>query len=328
MTPAFRPRFPWWGGDLQTLRNKLAYRHRPLPGGASDFRVALPDGDTLTGTLHRSPDPEPVPLIVLLHGLTGSEYSMYMMESTRYHLSRGHGVLRMNLRAAGSSAALCATPYSGKSWPDVLAMLDAIDSALTENGVFLIGYSMGGNILLNALPHVPSSVPCVGAATVSAPIDPAGASKRLMERRNRIYEKSLLGDMKDSHLALPFAKYEAMRDAIQNVRSIWEFDDNVTAPRLGLGGAQAYYDATAGKDHVGAVRVPLLMIHSEDDPWIPIAPYRALSPPANVAVEITKSGGHVGYHGKHGAQPWHDLRIAAFIDGITGRTAASELPSS
>ena len=328
MTPPFRPRFPWWGGDLQTLRNKLAYRHRSSPGKASNFRVTLPDGDTLTGTLHSSPAPLPAPLVVLLHGLTGSESSMYMLESTRHHLSRGHSVLRMNLRAAGSSAELCKTPYSGASWPDVLAVLDAIDPALTEHGVFLIGYSMGGNILLNGLPRLPSAVPCVGAATVSAPIDPASASKRLMEKRNRIYENSLLGDMQDSHLTLPFAEDEAVRRAIKVAGSIWEFDDTVTAPRLGFENAQAYYDATAGKNQINAIRVPLLMIHSEDDPWIPIAPYRALSPPTNVTVEITKSGGHVGYHGRHGSQPWHDLRISAFIDELTGRTEASQLPSS
>jgi len=327
MIPSFRPRFPWWGGDLQTLRNRLAYRHRPLPGEASDFRVPLPDGDTLTGTLHRGPEPPTGPLVVLLHGLTGSEDSIYMLESTRYHLSQGRDVLRMNLRAAGSSSELCKTPYSGKSWPDVLAVLDAIDPALIEDGVFLIGYSMGGNILLNGLPHFPSDVCCIGAATVSAPIDPVSASKRLMERRNRIYENSLLGEMQESHLLLPFAEDETMRRAIKNAGSIWEFDDTVTGPRLGFGSAQEYYDATAGKDQIDAVRLPLLMIHARDDPWIPVAPYLSLSPPTNVTLEITKAGGHVGYHGTHGAQPWHDLRISAFIDQLTGRTASSDLPS-
>jgi len=80
MTAPFRPRFPWWGGDLQTLRNKFAYRHRALPGEAEDFRIALEDGDTLTGTLHKPPTPTTQPFVVLFHGLTGSENSMYMLE--------------------------------------------------------------------------------------------------------------------------------------------------------------------------------------------------------------------------------------------------------
>jgi len=126
---------------------------------------------------------------------------MYMLESTRYHLSRGRGVLRMNLRRAGSSEDLCKTPYSGKSWPDVLAVLGALDPKLTQQGIFVIGYSMGGNILLNGLPHFPADAGCIGAATVSAPIDPVSASRRLMEWRNRPYQNELLKEMQESHLA-------------------------------------------------------------------------------------------------------------------------------
>jgi len=327
MTAPFRPRFPWWGGDLQTLRNKFVYRHKALPGEAVDFRVLLPDGDTLTGTLHEPLQPTPQPFIVLLHGLTGSENSMYMLESTRYHLSRGRGVLRMNLRRAGSSEDLCKTPYSGKSWPDVLAVLGALDPKLTQQGIFVIGYSMGGNILLNGLPHFPADAGCIGAATVSAPIDPVSASRRLMEWRNRPYQNELLKEMQESHLALEIAQYPAMRRAIESADSIWAFDDQVTAQRLGFGSAEAYYEGTAGKHQIGEARVPLLLIHSRDDPWIPVAPYLTLSPPAHVTVEITKSGGHVGYHGRDSEQPWHDLRISDFIDGIAGLTASSDLPS-
>ena len=327
MTLPFRPRFLWWGGDLQTLRNKFAYRHRALPGEAVDFQVPLPDGDTLTGTLHAPLEPTAQPFVVLFHGLTGSENSIYMLESARHHLSQGRGVLRINFRRAGSSEGLCKTPYCGESWPDVLAVLDALDPALTSNGVFLIGYSMGGNILLNGLPHLHRNSRCIGAATVSAPIDPAGASKRLMEWRNRPYQNELLKEMQESHLALEIAEDPNMRRAIETTGSIWEFDDTVTARRLGLGNAQEYYDATAGKDRIDAVRLPLLMIHSRDDPWIPVAPYLTLKPPANVTIEITRSGGHVGYHGKDSAQPWHDLRISDFIDSIAGPSAASDLPS-
>jgi len=327
MTPPFRPRFPWWGGDLQTLRNRFAYRHRPLPGKAEDFRVPLDDGDTLTGTLHRPDVAQTEPLVFLLHGLTGSEDSMYMLESARYHLQRERCVLRMNLRGAGSSEPLCRTPYAGTSWPDILSVLKALDRGDTARGVFLIGYSMGGNILLNGLPHFPDDTVCIGAAAVSAPIDPAGASRRLMERRNRIYENALLTEMQDSHLLLPLAEDPPMKRAIENAESIWDFDDKVTAPRLGFGSAQDYYTATAGKDRIGAVRVPLLLIHAEDDPWIPVAPYRAISPSPMVTLDIVRSGGHVGFHGTHGTQPWHDLRISDFIDGLTGRAGQGDLRS-
>ena len=315
MTAPFRPRFPWWGGDLQTLRNRFAYRKRPLPGEASPFRAVAPDGDTLTGTLHQPAMPQSEPLVFMLHGLTGSENSMYMLESARHHLSKGRTVLRMNLRGAGSSQATCADTYSSTSWPDVLTVLAALDPAFTKNGIFIIGYSMGGNILLNALPHFPEDTNCIGAATVSAPIDPVSASQRLMQRRNRIYQNALLDDMKATYLARPEAKDPAMLEAIEGADSIWSFDDRVTGPRNGFAGAQEYYNATAGMHKLDAIRLPLLMIHAKDDPWIPVAPYLTLTPPSNVTLHITDAGGHVGFHGKD-EQPWHDLRISDFIDSL------------
>ena len=318
MTAPFRPRFPWWGGDLQTLRNRFAYRARPLPGHAGPFRATTPDGDILTGTLHSPDSALPQPLVFMLHGLTGDEDSMYMLESARHHLGQGRAVLRMNLRGAGSSLATCAGTYSGKSWPDILTVLDALDPARTRHGVFIIGYSMGGNILLNGLAHVPDGAGVIGAATVSAPIDPAGASRRLMQFRNRIYQNALLSEMKDTYLARPEADDPAIRRAISTADSIWSFDNRVTGPFNGFAGAQEYYDGTAGMNQLGAIRLPLLLIHARNDPWIPVAPYLGLTPQPNITVEIPHSGGHVGFHGK-GLQPWHDLRISDFIDGLTGR---------
>ncbi len=312
MTPQFRPRFPWWGGDLQTLRNRLAHRQSPLPGEAETFQVKTPDNDILTGTLHRPDTPKAQPFIYLLHGLTGDENSVYMQEATRHHLAQGRSVLRMNLRGAGSSELLCKSTYTAASWPDILTTVDALEPSLTKDGIFLIGFSMGGNMLINALPHIRHDSGCLGAATVSAPIDPVSASRRLMCRRNHIYQKALLDEMKETYLTRPEGGDPVWRPIIENVDSVWAFDDQITAPRNGYSGAKEYYERTAGIKQLEAINLPLLMIHAKNDPWIPVAPYLTLPPSSHITVEITRSGGHVGFHGKD-PQPWHDLRISDFI---------------
>jgi predicted alpha/beta-fold hydrolase len=184
---------------------------------------------------------------------------------------------------------------------------------------------MGGNILLNALPHLPEGTPVIGAATVSAPIDPTAASQQLMKPRNRVYQKSLLKEMKRFWLARPEAEDAAMRDGIQSADSIWDFDDRVTGPHIGYAGAAEYYDATAGIKKIADIRIPLLLIHAANDPWIPARSYFSLPLQDNVRVEIAASGGHVGFHGAD-PQPWHDLRIAAFIAGLNGREVDHDLP--
>ena len=316
---SFHPRFPWLGGDLQTLRNRFVWRFRPLPGEAQPLRLPLADGtgDALTGTLHRPEGEARGPLIVLLHGLTGDAGSAYMVEAAHHHVSRGHIVLRLNLRGAGSAAETCEGFYSSAHWPDIHAAIAALDPALTARGVFPVGFSLGGNILVNAMARLPEGSPLLGGASVSAPLDPMGAARRLMHWRNRIYERALLKDMKAAHRTLPEARDPAFREQIDAATSILDFDDRVTAPRTGYASAAEYYDGNAGAQVAGAIPVPFLAIHAEDDPWIPPDPYIALAdapPPLHIA--LTRAGGHVGFHAAGNPVPWHDRAIAAFIDRL------------
>lgn len=101
---AFRERAPWWGGDLQTLRNHLLAGQQPLPSTTVTrlFPISDGTGDRLMGRLEQPVHPAPgTPLIVLMHGLTGCEDSTYVRRSAAFHLLRGRRVLRLNLRGAG-----------------------------------------------------------------------------------------------------------------------------------------------------------------------------------------------------------------------------------
>ena len=113
--PPFRPRFPWWGGDLQTVASRLLPPAVDLgPHAAERLRFILPDGtgDTMLAMLHGPATPRAgAPLVLLIHGLTGSESSRYMLTMTHLLLERGHRVLRLNLRGAGPSRPLCSGHY-------------------------------------------------------------------------------------------------------------------------------------------------------------------------------------------------------------------------
>jgi len=77
-----------------------------------------------------------------------------------------------------------------------------------------------------------------------------------------------------------------------------------------------YYEKTAGENVLADIRVPFLMIHAENDPWIPMEPYRDIANrlPGNIEVRITKGGGHVGFHGKGSSIPWHDRCAQSFLE--------------
>ncbi len=319
-TLAFRARPPWWGGDLQTLRGSLAYRSRPLPGRSERLRLALADGsgDRLAAMLDRPATARPGPLIVLVHGLTGSEESPYVTASAAFHLRRGRRVLRLNLRGAGPSRQSCAGHYHAGCARDVHDALAALDRRLLADGVVVIGYSLGGNVALNLLAG--HRLPIRAAVIVSAPIEPAEAARRFMAPRNALYHRWLLARMKRESMAPGARLADAERLAIRRARSIYEFDDRFVAPRHGFSGAEDYYARTAGARKVGAIGVPTLLIHARDDPWVPAAAYESLRPrcPAEVRLLLTPRGGHVGFHAQGCAEPWLDLVANNFVTSIIG----------
>lgn len=316
--PPFVARFPWWGGDLQTLRNRLVHREKPLPGTREERLFPLRDGtgDRMMGLLDTPEGGGTGPLVILIHGLTGCDRSAYMIESARFHLARGRRVLRLNLRGAGAAARYASRFYFAGCWPDIAAVLEDMRPE-APGGIFIIGFSLGGSVTLNALPELSPAYGIIGAATVSVPIEPMEAAIRLTERRNALYQWAFLHAMKAAYRRLDILTPK-MREEMEEARTILAIDDAVTAPLHGYPDAATYYDRTAGRRMIPAIRDPLLLIHATNDPWIPPAPYLALrdSLPPNVELSLTHDGGHVGYHGTHGPEPWHDLRVEAFLSGL------------
>ncbi len=317
---AFRARAPWWGGDLQTLRNLLVGGRVDLPAASERLHFPLSDGsgDRLAAMLDRPSRAVDGPLVALIHGITGSEDSAYVRRSAAFHLRRGRRVLRLNLRGAGPSRQTCGGHYHAGCSADIRDALRALDGDLAAEGLFLVGYSLGGNVLLNLLAHDADGLPIRGAVTISAPIEPAQAARCLMAPRNAIYHSRLLRHMKAESTA-PGARLSAdERRAIAGAKTVRDFDDRFIAPRNGFAGADDYYARTAGAKLVHRIRTPTLMIHARDDPWIPAAPYAALEqdPPANVHVVLLPGGGHVGFHASDHRETWHDRCVDAFLASL------------
>lgn len=328
----FVDRMPWWGGDLQSLRNQLFAPRAPFAGQETPLAFATSDGsgDMLTGKLNAPEGDSVGPTILLIHGLTGCEDSTYMRETTRFQLSLGRSAVRINLRGAGPSRSKAGGFYFGGCTQDIQDVLDGLSPELIRRGVFAIGYSLGGNILLNYLAGLGRDHPIVGAATVSAPIRPAEACERLMELRNSVYHHFLLRRMKAESLS-PHAQLSVSeRTAIEAASSIFDFDDKFTAPRHGYTDAEDYYARTAGFQFVANLPVPTLLVHARNDPWIPDSPYVELQQRSlgNARICLTRSGGHVGFHDRASRVPWHDRAINQFLEGISGLAPPTEQPAA
>lgn len=321
----FVPRAPWWGGDLQTLCNFLVRRRSRIAAYPQE-RLILPladgSGDRLAAMLGRPREAAGRrPLVLLIHGLSGDETSFYMRRTAEHLLALGYPVLRLNLRGAGASRALCRGHYHAGRSEDLGLALAALPPALAADGVVAVGYSLGANMLLKYLGEHGAATPLRAAVSVSAPLDLAVTAQRLMRPRNALYQGYLLKYMRAEAMAPIAAITAAERRAIRAARSIWAFDEGYSAPRNGFSSAADYYERCAARNYLATIAVPTLVIHALDDPWIPPAPYLAFDWRANphLVPLLTRSGGHVGFEGRDRSAAWHDRAIAQFLAALFSR---------
>jgi uncharacterized protein len=297
--PWFVPRPPWIGGDLQTLRNFMRPPGdvlAPWPGQEMRFAIKDGTGDQVLGMLHRPVEDQARPLVLLLHGLTGSQESSYLRVTAREMLQAGHPVLRLNWRGAGPTIGQTKAFYHAGRSDDLLAVLHGMDGSLAARGVVAIAYSMGANVLLKYLAERGAISHLRAAVAVSPPIDLHAAQQRIAARRNRRYHQYLVARMRDE------------RPCPDDVRSILDFDNRVVAPANGFKDALDYYAQCSSGPRLAAIRTPTLVIHAKDDPWIPSRAFRdvAWDNLKHVKLLMPWSGGHVGFHALGLKRTWHD----------------------
>jgi hypothetical protein len=315
---AFNARLPWWGGDLQTIRNYALNARHAMPSQAAErFVVPLEDGsgDQLVAALHLPEAGASRPLVVLVHGIAGSENSCYMRIATAFFLVRGYPVLLVNQRGAGPSRMLCRRQYHAGSSVDFATLIARLDPRLTADGILPIGFSLGGNMLLKFLGGIGRDAPVRRAATVSAPLDLAASCCSLLRWRNFGYHRYIMAHLRRNCTAPGAELTERERSAILTARNLWQLDETFTAPRNGYPDAQSFYEENSSQRFLDRIRHATLVIHAKDDPFVPAAPYleRAWARQPKVVPLLPDSGGHLGFHDPLGV--WHLRQIEAFFQG-------------
>ncbi len=294
------------------MRNVVRSTPPDLPGGER-LLLSMPDGDRLAARLDRRADPIARPLIVLVHGLTGSEASGCVVTSMRHLVGQGWPVLRLNLRGTLPSLPTAAGHYHAGRTEDLAEALRGLPADLTRYGIVVLGHSLGGNLVLKFMGEGGHGLPVLAAVAVSTPLDLAATCARMMTRRNFVYQHYMLDAMKREALAPGASVSTAERAAIAAVRNVYEFDDRFIAPRFGYRDAQDYYESNAAKHFLAGIARPTLVLHALDDPWIPAACYTAIDWSLLPTIEavLTSRGGHLGFHGRGSRVPWHD-RVTAW----------------
>lgn len=315
----FQQRPPWWGPDLQTLRDSL--RPLPLPPcRAPALRFPIGESASLLGLLDRPEQGRPGALVLLVHGLGGSSGATGVRRLAHGLQAQGLAVLRLNLRGAGPGRALAAGTYAADCSDDLLPVLRqarqlAGDLGAAGGPVPLLGagLSLGGTVLLNATREaLQRGEPGLDALIcISSPLDLPSCTLQFERPRNHLYQRWLVERLRRQTLADPFGLKPEERQALldaQRPRTIRGFDAVITAPRWGHASVEAYHAAASPLHWLEGARQlpPTLLLHAADDPWVPAAPALALVRRRAAGGEdlagpleliLTERGGHNGFHG-------------------------------
>jgi predicted alpha/beta-fold hydrolase len=298
---AFAPRRGMGNGHVQTIVGNFLPRPAfRLPSTTEMVEVDPADGSRVLCHCHWQPGPYPRRrlTLVLVHGLEGSSDSRYIQGLTVRAWAAGCNIVRMNMRNCGDSDALTPTLYHSGLSEDVGAVVDHYTRQFGLERVALVGYSMGGNLVLKLAGEWGSRAPLCGVATVCPAIDLAAGSDALHEPVNRMYEWHFLRRLMRRYrrkAAMFPGTYQTR--GLGPIRSLREFDNKVVARYCGFRDADDYYYRAASARVVDRIVVPTLVLRALDDPFIRLTPATGASIAGNRHITLieTAHGGHCAF---------------------------------
>jgi len=300
----FRP--AWWlpGPHLQALGARLL---RPRGGVRCEReRLELPDGDFLdldwvVEAAGRSPSSD-APLVLVLHGLEGSASSDYVLSTHRALAGRGLASLALSFRSCSGEPNRLPRFYHSGDTGDAAAVLRLLRDRFPARKLGAVGFSLGGNVLLKLLGE------CGGggrgrlapdaAVAISVPFDLSAGITTLEHGLGPIYQRYFLRKLRRKvRLKASILRPCVDVDALLAARSLRRFDDLGTARLHGFRDADDYYQRSSSAPWLPAIRVPTLLIHAADDPFLPSAAIPRAEVQANPHLDaiFPERGGHVGF---------------------------------
>lgn len=271
------------------------------------------------------PPGEPLAELILVHGLEGSSRAGYARSLAQAALEAGFAAHRYNMRSCGGTEHLSGTTlYHSGQTGDLLAVIRKMKSRAP---IFLVGFSLGGNVTLKLAGELGEAAKelIAGVAAVSTPIDLAACVKRLHQPSNIVYSRRFLARLKQRiRLKAKLTPGVFRLDGLDSVKTIYDFDDRFTAPAFGFGTADNYYATQSSNQFLDRIRVPALLIQAKDDPLIPFAVYQNASLPRNGYLQLlaVEHGGHLGFIARTKPRFWLDETLIEWIEQVRNKAPA------
>jgi uncharacterized protein len=256
-------------------------------------RIVTPDDDFLDVSLSTQQSSK---LVIISHGLEGDNERPYIKGMAKACFDAGFDILAWNFRGCGKALNRQLRFYHSGATDDLETIVRYAESLKQYSSIFLIGFSLGGNVTLKyAGEGMPSIIKKV--IGLSVPLHLKTSSEKISLPSNRVYANRFLKSLKSKILAKASLMKGLDTTSIEKIKTLKDFDDRYTAPLHGFRDAEEYYFQCSSIRFIRDITVPTLIINAKNDPFLSAEcfPDKELKDHPFVVFESPSRGGHVGF---------------------------------
>jgi predicted alpha/beta-fold hydrolase len=274
-------------------------------------RISTPDDDFLDIDWYAGDSSR---CVIISHGLEGNSTRAYVKGMARAFRNRGMTVAAWNFRGCSGDVNRQLRFYHSGATDDLKTVVDHV--ARTYREIFLVGFSLGGNLTLKYLGEENVNPAVRRAVAFSVPIDLHTSCIEISKPGNWVYSRRFLKALKGKIKSKAEKRNDLSLEGIHHVKNLLEFDDKFTGPIHGFAGAIDYYTKCSAIHFIDKIKIPTLVVNAQNDPFLGenCFPKERFRDHPWVAFEFPEHGGHVGFamFGKKGLY-WSEMRALSFI---------------
>lgn len=313
------PGAPFWqrGGHLQSILPGLFRKVKGVRYQRE--RIETPDGDFLDLDWLRKPEGSRQ-LVIVMHGLESNSDASYCLGIAKLFSQNGWDALAWNCRSCSGEMNRKFRLYHHGDTEDISTVVHHALAGGRYDALALVGFSMGGNIILKYVGTAGDKLPpqVKAAVAVSAPCDIRAGSDVLDRWDNWIYKTRFLAYLK-SKVRRKDRQFPGRLDVskLRRIKRWNDFDRHFSAPICGFGSADEFYEQASAKNFVGGTRIPTLLVSALNDPILTpeCFPVELAKDHPFFHLELSSGGGHCGFSARGGGEfSWAERRALEFVE--------------
>ena len=273
---------------------------RPMPKILQERkRLELSDGDfvDIDWSFSEKKDKK---VAILLHGLEGDAQRVYIKGQAKMLVENGWDVAAMNHRGCSGEENRLYLSYNSGRTEDLEELINHIVQSHKYDTISLIGFSLGGNVLLKYLgerKEVPTQIK--SGVAISTPLYLRGALEQLIKLENLVYSKTFINDLRKKYKRKMTQFPDAMNaEELKKIQNLLDFDNLYTAKAHGFQDAYDYYAKSSSLQYLPEIKIPVLILNAANDSFLSpeCYPFDIAKDHKNIYLESPEHGGHVGFH--------------------------------